>query len=94
MTSPKIGSPKGLRDKLFADFLSKCHGPCLQIAVKDEVGAKFGSNWTSVDKFDPSSYIDRRDDVEALGFEDATFNAVVCWSVLEHVPSAEGDIRA
>jgi SAM-dependent methyltransferase len=86
MTSAKIRSANGLRDKLFAEFLSKCHGPCLQIAVKDEVGDKFGSNWISVDKFDSSSYIDRRDDVEALGFEDASFNAVVCWSVLEHVP--------
>jgi SAM-dependent methyltransferase len=75
------------RERLFADFLQQTSGTCLQVAVKDEVGEKFGDNWISVDKYDHSSVIDRHDDVEDLQFPDNYFNAVVCWSVLEHVPS-------
>ncbi|MGW8369153.1 MAG: class I SAM-dependent methyltransferase [Gammaproteobacteria bacterium] len=84
--SRKVRSKSGERDRLFNDFLSKCEGPCIQIAVKDEVGQRFGPNWTSVDKYDTSSVIDRHDDIESLEFEDGSFNAAVCWSVLEHVP--------
>lgn len=86
VSSGKVRSPPGRRDELFAEFLSRCSGPCLQIAVKDEIGHKFGDNWISVDKYDPGEQIDRHDDVENLGFDDASFNAAVCWSVLEHVP--------
>jgi SAM-dependent methyltransferase len=74
------------RARLFEEFLQRTSGPCLQIAVKDEIGKKFGPNWVCVDKFDDRSFVDRHDDIEALGFPDDSFNAVVCWSVLEHVP--------
>jgi hypothetical protein len=49
-------------------------GPCLQIAVKSEIGRKFGD------------VIDRHDDIHSLGFPDAHFNAVVCSLLREHVP--------
>lgn len=86
-----VRSTKQIRSKiprktLFAEFLNKTNGPCLQIAVKDEIGKKFGSNWVSVDKYDHSAVIDRHDDIQNLDFPDNSFNAIVCWSVLEHVP--------
>jgi SAM-dependent methyltransferase len=81
-----MGSAKGEKERLFAEFLSKCEGPCLQISVKDGIGEKFGPNWTSVDKYDTSDVIDRHDDIQALEMDDESYNAVVCWSVLEHVP--------
>lgn len=84
-SSTKIRSQRD-RDRVFTEFLASTSGECLQIAVKDEMRQKFGPNWTSVDKYDHSAVIDRHDDVEALDFPDETFNAVVCWSVLEHVP--------
>jgi ubiquinone/menaquinone biosynthesis C-methylase UbiE len=37
--------------------------------------------------------IDRHDDIEALKFNDESFNAAVCWSVLEHVPHPQVAIR-
>lgn len=82
----KSSSP---RSELFAEFLSRTSGPCLQIAVKNEYGKKFGDNWVSVDRYDHSSVIDRHDDITALSFPDNHFNAVVCWSVLEHVPEPQ-----
>jgi SAM-dependent methyltransferase len=82
----RVMAARGERDRLFNDFLSKSHGPCIQIAVKNEVGRKFGANWVSVDKYDNSDVIDRHADIEDLQFPDDSFNAAVCWSVLEHVP--------
>ncbi|MGE3779005.1 MAG: class I SAM-dependent methyltransferase [Pirellulaceae bacterium] len=57
--------------------------------MKDEYGQKFGDNWISVDKYDQHDYIDRHDDIEALGFPDHSFDGAVCWSVLEHVPNPQ-----
>ena len=87
-SSSKIKSQRP-RKQLFSEFLAKTSSPCLQIAVKDEIGRKFGPNWTSVDKYDHSAAIDRHDDVQDLQFENDSFNAVVCWSVLEHVPDPQ-----
>lgn len=75
------------RDELFDDFLSHTEGKkCLQIGVKDNIGKKFGPNWVSVDKYDMRDFIDYHYDINNLEFEDETFHAVVCWSILEHVP--------
>ena len=85
--SKRISAQTGERDRAFADFLRRSEGKhCLQISVKDEIGHKFGSNWVSVDKYDDRAFIDRHDDVENLEFPDGSFDAAVCWSVLEHVP--------
>lgn len=84
-SSAKIRS-KVSRQALFSDFLSKATGPCLQIGVKEELGRKFGPGWISVDKYDDRDFIDRHDDIQDLRFPDGSFNAVACWSVLEHVP--------
>jgi len=78
------------RDLVFEAFLSRSRGKrCLQVSVKEAYGAKFGENWISVDKYDHRSFIDRYDDIEDLDFPDNSFDAAVCWSVLEHVPHPE-----
>jgi SAM-dependent methyltransferase len=86
-TAKKVASQTGEHRQLFERFLADCAGkPCIQIAVKDEIGHKFGPNWVSVDKYDDRDMIDRRDDIEDLKFPDGSFDGAVCWSVLEHVP--------
>lgn len=90
----KVASQRGERDKLFGQFLDLCHAkPCLQIAIKDETGRKFGDNWVSVDKYDTREFIDRHDDIEDLKFSDNSFDGAVCWSVLEHVPHPDKAIK-
>lgn len=82
----KIARPRQEVQTLFDWFISNCAGKnCLQIGVKERAGAKFGPNWTSVDKFDRRPFIDRHDDIHSLGFPDATFDAAVCISIIEHV---------
>jgi len=81
----KLVVPREERDKLYTDFVSSVSGQGLQIAVKDDAGGKFGDNWVSVDKYDQGEHIDYNYDVHDMPFEDASFDAVVCVSVLEHV---------
>ena len=75
--------------KPFEEFLENCADQdkkCMQIGVKEYMGAKFGPNWVSVDKYDTRPFIDYHYDVQDLKFEDATFDAVACISILEHIP--------
>lgn len=85
-SASKICGGKGERARLFSEFLGKAKGPSLQISIKDEIGCKFGSNWVSIDRYDQGPHIDRHDDIEHLKLPNASFEAAVCWSVLEHVP--------
>jgi SAM-dependent methyltransferase len=91
-SSRQVRSMDGERERLFEEFLRRCTGACIQIAVKEEIGRKFGPNWVSVDRYDRRDFIDRHDDVEALQFQDRTFDAAVCWSVLEHIPRPQAAI--
>lgn len=59
---------------------------CLQIGVKEHHGAKFGPNWVSVDLYDTREFIDYNYDIHDLKFENESFDAAVCMSILEHVP--------
>jgi len=86
-----------LRETLFSEFIGSCEGErCLQIGVKDSIGRKFGPNWVSVDKYDRREFIDYNYDINELKFEDESFDAIVCWSILEHIPyphKAIGELR-
>ncbi|WP_297325045.1 class I SAM-dependent methyltransferase [Nitrosomonas sp.] len=73
--------------RIFEEFIESCESKsCLQIGVKDNVGKKYGPNWVSVDKFDMRDFIDYHYDIHDLPFENESFDAVVCISILEHVP--------
>ncbi len=86
-----VGKP---RNELFNEFITSCQDKkCLQIGVKDSIGDKFGTNWVSVDKYDQRDFIDYHYDIHDLKFEDESFDAVVCWSILEHVPYPQKAIR-
>ena len=88
--SNKLHPDTKLRDNLFNEFIESCHGKrCLQIGVKDSIGKKFGSNWVSVDKYDKREFIDYNYDIHDLKFENESFEAIVCWSILEHIPYPE-----
>ncbi|AFY75508.1 methylase involved in ubiquinone/menaquinone biosynthesis [Pleurocapsa sp. PCC 7327] len=83
----KLHPVAGQRDKLFDEFIKSCQDKkCLQIGVKESMGKKFGPNWISVDKYDKREFIDYHYDIHDLKFEDESFDAAVCWSILEHVP--------
>ena len=74
------------KDKLFNEFIDSCQElNCLQIGVKDNVSKKFGPNWTSVDLYDTREFVDYNYDIHDLKFEDNSFDAAVCISILEHV---------
>lgn len=74
------------RDKLFDEFIMSCQKlKCLQIGVKENIGKKFGPNWTSVDLYDMRDFIDYHYDITNLKFADESFDAIVCHSILEHV---------
>lgn len=74
------------RDRLFNEFIdSSSNLKCLQIGVKEDFGAKYGSNWVSVDKFDQREFIDFHYDIHDLKFEDESFDTVACISILEHI---------
>lgn len=79
--------PDAVYAKIFEEFLQGCEDkPCLQIGVKNRLGKKYGPNWVSVDKYDMRDFIDYHYDIHDLPFEDDSFDAVVCISILEHVP--------
>jgi SAM-dependent methyltransferase len=85
--SYNVPAETSTREQLFSEFLAQSEGKkCLQIGVKESIGAKFGPNWVSVDKYDKRDFIDYNYDIHDLKFEDGSFDAVVCWSILEHVP--------
>jgi SAM-dependent methyltransferase len=79
-----------LFNKLIAENTKK---KCLQIGVKEDIGAKFGSNWVSVDQFDMRDFIDFHYDIHDLKFVDSEFDVVVCISILEHIPYPEKAIK-
>lgn len=79
--------PDAVYQKIFEEFIQSCENkPCLQIGVKDNRGKKYGPNWVSVDKYDMREFIDYHYDIHDMPFEDNSFDAVVCISILEHVP--------
>lgn len=88
--SSLIKSKPKERDQLFENFIASCNGKkCLQIGVKKNIGKKFGPHWVSVDKYDMHTFIDYNYDIHDLKFENDSFEAVVCWSILEHIPYPE-----
>ncbi len=84
----KLGNQAEKRSRLLQELIAEsADKKCLQIGVKDAIGAKHGTNWTSVDLYDTSDYIDYNYDIHDLKFEDATFDVAICTSILEHVDS-------
>jgi SAM-dependent methyltransferase len=85
------GDARDERAALFRDFTAERPGErCLQIGVR---GTKFGPNWVAVDLFDESPEIDFHYDVADMGFENGTFDRVVCNAVLEHVPDPHASLE-
>lgn len=73
------------RVQLFNKFIVECDNggkKCLQIGVR---GPKIGKNWVSVDLYDKSPEIDFNYDIQALEFNDESFDGIVCNAILEHV---------
>jgi SAM-dependent methyltransferase len=83
----KLGNSYDESQHLFQEFLDLTSNKrCLQIGVKEQHGAKFGPNWVSVDLYDTRDFIDYNYDINDLKFDDESFDAAVCMSILEHVP--------
>jgi len=83
----RLGNSTSQRSALFDEFIASCSNKkCLQIGVKDSVGAKYGNHWVSIDKYDTRDFIDYQYDIHDLPFKDSSFDAVVCISILEHIP--------
>ena len=92
--SSQMGNLAKERDELFNKLIAESTTKkCLQIGVKEDIGAKFGSNWVSVDQFDMRDFIDFHYDIHDLKFVDSEFDIVVCISILEHVPYPEKALK-
>lgn len=92
--SNKLGNMAESRNKLFSDFIATSRDEkCLQIGVKDSVGSKYGPNWVSADKYDTRDFIDHNCDILDLQFENESFGAVACISILEHIAQPELAIK-
>ncbi|NER19873.1 MAG: class I SAM-dependent methyltransferase [Symploca sp. SIO1B1] len=90
----KMGNLAKERDELFNKLIAgSTTKKCLQIGVKEDIGAKFGSNWVSVDQFDMRDFIDFHYDIHDLKFVDSEFDIVVCISILEHIPYPEKALK-
>lgn len=83
----KLGNSVEDSERCFQELLNATAGQrCLQIGVKENYGGKFGPNWVSVDLYDTRDFIDFNYDIHDLKFEDESFDAVTCISILEHIP--------
>lgn len=92
--SKKLGNMAESRNKLFNSFITTSSDKmCLQIGVKDSVGSKYGPNWVSVDKYDTRDFIDHNYDILNLDFDNESFEAVACISILEHIAQPELAIK-
>lgn len=92
--SKKLGNSADERNRLFNELIESLHEKrCLQIGVKDNVGAKYGPNWISVDKYDTRDFIDYHYDIHDLEFDDESFDAIVCISILEHIQYPEKALK-
>jgi len=90
----RMGNLAKQRDELFNKLIAEStNKKCLQIGVKEDIGAKYGSNWVSVDRFDMRDFIDFHYDIHDLKFVDSEFDVVVCISILEHIPYPETAIK-
>ena len=82
----RMGNKASEMQQVFNNLLEKSSDKrCLQIGVKERAGKKFGDNWVSVDLYDTRDFIDFNYDIHDMPFPDASFETVVCQSVLEHV---------
>lgn len=92
--SRKMGNLVKKRDVAFRELIEESRNKkCLQIGVKDDIGAKYRKHWTSVDRFDMRDFIDYHYDINDLKFDDEEFDVVVCVSILEHIPYPQNAIK-
>ena len=68
---------------MFDELVRESQGlHCLQIGVR---GRKYASHWVSVDLYDHSALIDHNYDLEALPFDNGSYDRIACNAILEHV---------